>query len=104
MRPVKRLRGHTSYITGMDWSFDGQCLQSTCGAGEILHFWVKGGDTCKMVTSQAQAQEILVDGGRGHMDLNDWRRWDGWSVTIGFPVMGIWPDFADNTDVNRVAR
>jgi WD40 repeat protein len=102
-RPVRRLRGHTSYVTGLDWSLDGQCLQSTCGAGEILHFWVEGGEG-RQVTSQAMAHGILVDGGRGHMDLHDWRRWDGWSVTIGFPVMGIWPDFADNTDVNKVAR
>jgi len=45
----------------------------------------------------------MVDGGKAHMDLHDWERWDHWSVVLGFPVMGIWPDFSDGTDVNRVA-
>lgn len=25
-----------------------------------------------------------------------------WSVILGFPVMGIWPDFSDGTDVNSI--
>jgi WD40 repeat protein len=32
------LKGHTSYITQLDWSKDGNYIQSVCGAYELL-FW-----------------------------------------------------------------
>jgi WD40 repeat protein len=100
---VRRLRGHTSYITSVNWSIDGQCLQSTCGAGELLFFHADGKGGGKQITSTAQASTILMDGGRRTMDLHDWKNWERWSSTLGFPVMGIWPDFSDNTDVNEVS-
>ena len=28
--------------------------------------------------------------------------WDEWTCVLGFPVMGIWPDGSDGTDVNSV--
>ena len=31
LRYLKRLRGHTSYITHLDWSRDNHVIQSTCG-------------------------------------------------------------------------
>jgi hypothetical protein len=31
------LSGHTSYLTHVDWSADGQFLQSTDGANELLY-------------------------------------------------------------------
>jgi hypothetical protein len=31
LRHLKRLRGHTSYITHLDWSVDNHVIQSTCG-------------------------------------------------------------------------
>lgn len=30
--------------------------------------------------------------------------WDGWSCTLGFPVMGIWQDYSDGTDINAVCK
>jgi microtubule-associated protein-like 6 len=30
--------------------------------------------------------------------------WATWSIPLGFPVMGIWPDYSDGTDVNAVDR
>ena len=27
-----------------------------------------------------------------------------WTVSLGFPVMGIWPNEADGTDINCVDR
>ena len=30
--------------------------------------------------------------------------WATWTSTLGFPVMGIWPEFSDGTDVNSVDR
>lgn len=29
-------------------------------------------------------------------------QWDTWTAVLGFPVMGIWPDGSDGTDVNAV--
>jgi len=30
--------------------------------------------------------------------------WATWTAEIGFPVMGIWPEYSDRTDVNAVYR
>lgn len=33
-----KLQAHKSFITNMDWSKDGQYIQSNCGAYELLFF------------------------------------------------------------------
>jgi WD40 repeat protein len=33
-----KLRGHSSYITALDWDLDGGMIRSTCGAYELLFF------------------------------------------------------------------
>jgi microtubule-associated protein-like 4 len=38
MKLVKRLRGHSSYITHLDWSHDNRIIRSNCGSYELL-FW-----------------------------------------------------------------
>jgi microtubule-associated protein-like 4 len=43
MKYLKRLRGHSSYITHLDWSFDNNLIQSTCGSYEILYWDVASG-------------------------------------------------------------
>ena len=30
--------------------------------------------------------------------------WATWTCTLGWPVQGIWPAFADGTDINSVDR
>ena len=30
--------------------------------------------------------------------------WHTWTIPLGFPVMGIWPEGADGTDINHVDR
>ena len=30
-------KGHSSYITHLDWSLDGRIIQSNCGAYELLY-------------------------------------------------------------------
>ena len=40
-RFVKRLMGHASYITALDWSLDGRLLQSTDGGYELLYWDVQ---------------------------------------------------------------
>lgn len=83
LHPHKRLRGHSSYITHLDWSLDGRLVQSTCGAYEILYWDVDSG-------KQFSAPNPS--------DL----QWKSYSCVLGFGVMGIWPPFADGTDINSL--
>ena len=43
LRYLKRLKGHSSYVTHLDWSADNRILQSTCGAYELLYWDVLSG-------------------------------------------------------------
>ena len=66
-KAVKRpLAGHTSYITHIDWSLNGDYLQSNSGDYEIL-FWDING---KRVTASVIKDE----------------NWKTWSCVIGFTV------------------
>ena len=80
-------KGHSSYITHLDWSKDSKYLQTNCGAYELL-FWNAKGNQEK----------------KGGSNLNDFRQWDTWSCTLGWPVEFIWPPCADGTDINNVDR
>ena len=37
-KPAGKLKGHSSYITALDWSLDGDWIRSSCGAYELLFF------------------------------------------------------------------
>ena len=78
-------KGHSSYITALDFTADSRHLQSTCGAYELL-YWTIGGN---QVTSAAAMRD---------------QKWETWTCTLGWPVQGIWPAGADGTDVNTCAR
>ena len=43
MKYLKRLRGHSSFITHLDWSMDNQLIRSTCGGYELLYWEVAAG-------------------------------------------------------------
>ncbi|CAD8200325.1 unnamed protein product [Paramecium octaurelia] len=83
----KKMQKHSSYITHFDFSRDGVNLHSTCGAYELL-FWDVA--QCKQLPGGASA-------------LKD-ELWYTWTVTLGWPVQGIWPECADGTDINAVDR
>lgn len=83
MHPHKRIRGHSSYITHLDWSLDSRLVQSTCGAYEILYWDVESGKQFSCPNPS---------------DL----KWKTYTCTLGFGVMGIWPPFADGTDINSL--
>jgi len=83
LKPLHRLRGHSSYITHLDWSRDGQLLRSTCGAYELL-YW-------------------NVETGKQHLAPNTAdMSFQSEQCPLGFPVMGIWPAYSDGTDINAV--
>jgi WD40 repeat protein len=86
IRYLKRLRGHVSYITHLDWSADNRLLQSTCGAYEILYWDVTTGKQLLSTTDALESDTI----------------WNTFTCALGFPVMGIWPPNSDGTDVNSV--
>ena len=81
------LTGHNSYITQLDFSTDSKHLQSNCGAYELL-FW----------DVDAGAQD---PSGASHLRDTEWATW---TCVLGWPVQGIWPAFADGTDINSVDR
>lgn len=82
LRPLHRLKGHSSYISHLDWSNDGTLLRSTCGAYEMLHWEAQRGTMYK-----AGAAEL---------------KWRTQTCPLGFAVMGIWPKFSDGTDINGI--
>jgi len=72
--PRAVLRGHSSYITHLDFSADSGYLQSNCGAYELLFWDVKKATQIKSATSVRDVE------------------WASWSLVIGWPVqvrMGI---------------
>jgi hypothetical protein len=40
----KAFKGHSSYLTGVDFSVDSKFMQSTCGAYELLFWDVESGE------------------------------------------------------------
>ena len=87
---LSRCRGHQATITNLDWSLPDfslggrRVLQSTCASYELL-YW-----------DPVTGKQILAN-------QRD-RLFETWSCALGFPVMGIWPDGSDGTDVNAVDR
>ena len=78
-------KGHSSYITHLDWSGDNKFLQSNCGSYELLYWTAKG----KQVTSSSSMKDVV---------------WNTWSCTLGWPVSQIFQGGAGGGDVNCVIR
>ena len=85
---VHRFRGHSSYVSHVDWSADSRLLQSNCGAYEILYWDVATG---RQVRSTRDSVEADTD-------------WHTFTCVLGFPCMGIWQPESDGTDVNALMR
>lgn len=79
-------RGHTSYITHLDFSFDSSVLQSNSGDYELLYWEIPSG---KQIKSASSVRDV---------------EWFTWTCTLGWPVQGIFSAEADGTDVNAVER
>ncbi|KAK3276728.1 hypothetical protein CYMTET_15223 [Cymbomonas tetramitiformis] len=81
---VARCKGHSSTVRHLDWSTDSALLQSNCSGYEIL-YW--DAETGKQVLANQRDTA-----------------WHTWTCILGFPVMGIWPEGADGTDINSSCR
>jgi WD40 repeat protein len=86
LKPLKRLKGHHSYVAHVDWSADNSLLQSTCGAYELLYWSVTDGTQLLSTDDNLEADS----------------EWATRTCPLGFGVMGIWPPAADGTDINSV--
>ncbi|XP_034150083.1 echinoderm microtubule-associated protein-like 6 isoform X2 [Esox lucius] len=73
----------TSFITHLDWSVDSRFLQTNDGAGERLFYRMPAG---KLLTKE----ETKVI------------HWMTWTGILGTEVNGIWPKYANVTDINSV--
>ena len=78
---------HNAGINQLDFSADGRYLQSCCSAYEILFCDVNTG---AQLTNGAS---LLTDG-----------NWQTWTMTLGWPVIGIWRGDMDGSDINSVDR
>lgn len=78
--------GHSSYITHLDWSEDGEVLRSNSGDYELL-YW--NPTTCRQITSSSSLKDLA---------------WDSNTCPITFQTIGIWPENADGTDLNSCER
>lgn len=87
LKRIKRLKGHNSYITHLDWSADNRLLRSNCGAYEILFWDVVAGT--QMVSSLDTTVETDTE-------------WYSQTCILGFPVMGIWHEGEMGTSINTV--
>jgi WD40 repeat protein len=80
------LRGHSAAVMHFDWSCDGDFIVSNSNDYEIL-YW--------NVTAERPGQ--TTD------DMRDLKL-SSFTGNLGFPVMGMWQDGMDGTDINGVHR
>jgi microtubule-associated protein-like 6 len=78
--------GHTSYITTFDWSLQSDLLQSTSNGYELLYHAIP--DCCMMTGAKAIADQL----------------WYTQTCELGWCVQGIWPRYADGSDINSVSK
>lgn len=83
---AKKLIGHTSRVTHIDWSEDSEVLQSTSTSYELLYHSVSQGSQITTISSLRDTE------------------WYSWSCVFGWPVQGIWPPCASGDDINSVDR
>ena len=80
------LKGHSSFITGLDWSLDSKYIRTVCGAYELLFF-------------NAKTKKRDPSGASNTIDT----LWADHTCKFGWCVQGIFPSGADGSFINRVA-
>ncbi|KAJ9506292.1 hypothetical protein QJQ45_013870, partial [Haematococcus lacustris] len=81
---MARCSGHSATVRGLDWSTDSSMVQTASADLELL-LW--NARTAKQITLPQRDAA-----------------WATYTVALGFSVMGIFPPFADGTEINSVDR
>mmetsp|Transcript_43623 Transcript_43623/g.70852 ORF Transcript_43623/g.70852 Transcript_43623/m.70852 type:complete len:523 (+) Transcript_43623:877-2445(+) len=76
------LKGHSSFITHLDFSADGRYLQTNCGTYEIL-FWDVS--SREQITRSNEVRDI---------------RWSSYTCPVSWGSIGVFPPGYDGSDVN----
>ncbi len=78
---------HSAGINHLDFSKCGKVIQSACSAYEILF-------------SDTSTGSHITNGATSLKD----ETWDSWTLSVGWPVLGIWSGSMDGSDINAVDR
>lgn len=84
---MKKMKGHVSRVTHMDFSDDSSVIQSNSTSYDLLYHNLDSG---KQVPGGASAYKD--------------ERWNSYTCVIGWAVQGIWPPCASGDDINAVDR
>ena len=82
---IGELRGHSSLVTAFDWNIDSRLIQCSSNSYELLFYDIP---SCERLVGEFLADQV----------------WFTQTCTIGWPVQGIWPRYADGSDINCVAK
>ena len=88
-KKVRKLTGHSSFITSLDWSQDSKWIRSNCGAYELLFFNV----------TQKTGKERDPSGASNTVST----MWTDQTTKLGWSVQGIFPSGCDGSHINTVA-
>jgi WD40 repeat protein len=84
---LKKMKGHVSRVTHLDFSLDSQICQSNSTSYDLLYHSISSG-------------KQLPGGASSFKD----EKWNTWNCPIGWPVQGIWPPCSSGDDINAVDR
>ena len=88
-KKMRKLTGHSSFITSFDWSVDSKWIRSNCGAYELLFFDVTAKSGKERDPSGASNTVPTV--------------WVDQTNKLGWNVEGIFPSGCDGSHINSVA-
>ena len=81
------MRKHSSYITQLDWSLNGNALQSNCAGQELIYWDTTIGKACFNSANRFRDEQ-----------------WTNWSCVYGWPVQNIWNNNYNGNDIGTVDR
>jgi microtubule-associated protein-like 6 len=84
---LRRMKGHVSRVTHLDFSEDSDICQSNSTSYDLLYHSISTG-------------KQLPGGASAFKD----EKWSTWTCPIGWPSQGIWPPCSSGDDINAVDR
>jgi WD40 repeat protein len=86
-----KLDAHNSPLTNLDWAADSSAIQSNCMAYELLFHNVDQDDlkNSKQNPNSSELKDV---------------KWHTQTCKMGWPVVGIWEEGMDGSDINNVDR